>query len=382
MRTDARTRRACALLLAAACLFGPPAAAANCEIDEVLSVRDKLGGLDRFAASGCMGENADPSAITQRVAAGLAEIKTDARTEAELAERRDALVALLDEILLSLSASDVNRAGQSWQSHAAVTLGELREARSEIVAFEPRIPAAYWSRIEYGFFEQPTTGDFLIDYEADVDGACGADAGPADCRAAVGAAIALIRHVRLVERVLANQVRERLSLLHAELVTLDGQWEYYFEKARSQYYWEFIANNAIYDPPDDELARPPAGQLILFHPTAAMEFAEGNNAEDDAFNAIGIVEVLGYNRLRWGDAATYSAWPVGGSFVVTWSPAVDGDNWGYGAMLHVRNDYSFGATRRDTGSGTETTWLFSVDLTKLFLEKSEQRKRLFRRLDP
>ena len=111
-----------------------------------------------------------------------------------------------------------------------------------------------------------------------------------------------------------------------------------------------------------------------------MEYVGSDATIDSAYNLVGIIDVIGYNRLRWKEDGPYSKWPLGASLVATYVPATPGDDFGYGLMIHVKNDFSFGATQRDTGAGTETTWLFSVDLTKLFLEKSAKAKKQFRSL--
>ena len=139
-----------------------------------------------------------------------------------------------------------------------------------------------------------------------------------------------------------------------------------------------MANNALYDPAGDSLARPPVGQLILLHPSAAMEYVSSNETVERAYNLVGIIDIVGYNRLRWKQDGPYSKWPLGASVVATYVPATSGDDFGYGLMVHVKNMYSFGATRRDTGAGTDTTWLFSVDLARLFLDKSAEARKQFR----
>ena len=173
------------------------------------------------------------------------------------------------------------------------------------------------------------------------------------------------------------ETRKRLSDIHDQLVKLDDEWSYYFNDARSQFSWEFIANNAIYNPPDDKFSAPPDGQLILLHPRAAVEYVSGNATVDSSYNLTGIVELIGYNRLRWRKDGPYSNWPLGISAVASWVPSTPGDDWGYGLMIHIKNDYSIGVTQRNTGAGDETTWIFSVDLNKLFLDKSEEAKKMF-----
>lgn len=366
----------CLLLIVFLC----PIAQANCGVDALAGTSNKLGKLDLMYNSGCFGGDQDPSPLTKAVRVGLQQVTDDAATETELAERRDQLLKLIVRIEGSL-ANAMTRMDNKWQGHATITISEMASAKDELRNFESTLRAMYWFRgQEYGFFEQPTTGTFLILYEADIDAACPTADMDDECRVALEALIELTRHIELVYQVLKNPVRERLQAIHAELVKLDAEWDYYFNDARSQFWWEFMANNSLYDPAGDSLARPPAGQLILLHPSAAMEYVSSNATVERAYNLVGIIDIVGYNRLRWKKNGPYSKWPLGASLVATYVPATSGDDFGYGLMVHVKNEFSFGATRRDTGAGTDTTWLFSVDLARLFLEKSAEAKKQFRSL--
>ncbi|MDX2422462.1 MAG: hypothetical protein QNK43_07290 [Amphritea sp.] len=366
----------CLLLLV--CLS--PIAEANCGVDALAGTSNKLGKLDIMYSNGCFGGEQDPGPLTKVVTRGLKKVTDDATNESELSERRNQLLALIVMIKGSLTNAMATM-DSKWQGYATITINEMASAKSELRNFESTVRASYWFRgQEYGFFEQPTTGTFLIPYEVDIDAACPVADMSNDCRAALESLIVLTRHINLVHQVLKNPVRERLHAIHTELVSLDAEWDYFFNDARSQFWWEFIANNALYDPAGDSLARPPAGQLILLHPNAAMEYVGSNATVEKAYNLVGIIDVIGYNRLRWREDDPYSKWPLGASLVATYVPATPGDDFGYGLMVHVKNEFSFGATRRDTGAGTETTWLFSVDLTKLFLEKSAEAKKHFRSL--
>jgi hypothetical protein len=310
----------------------------------------------------------------------LQQVTDNAESETELAERRNRLLEIIVQIEGSL-ANVMSTMDNIWQGYAAIIFSEITSAKEELRDFESTIRARYWFRgQDYGFFEQLTTGRFLIQYDADIDAACPTAEMSDNCRAVLESLVALTRHIDLVRQVLENPVREKLRELHTELVKLDAEWDYYFDDAKSQFWWEFIANNALYDPPGDSLARPPAGQLILLHPNAAIEYVDSSSNDDRAYNAIGIIEIIGYNRLRWDENGPYSEWPLGASLVTSYVPEARGDDFGFGFMMHVKNEYSFGATRRDTGDDTKTTWIFSVDLTRLFLNKSEEAKRKFRSL--
>ena len=360
-------------------VFVCPVAEASCGVEALDGEKNKVGSFyEMYASQGCFGGNQDTNHLTKSVKLGLQKVTDDASTELDLVERRNTLVELIVQIEGSLD-NEMSGMGSKWQNYAAIVIAEIVKAKSELRIFENTVRTRYWfPHQQYGFFEQPTTGVFLVPYEADIDAVCPAADMSNECRASLESLIVLIRHIELVRQVLENPVREKLHAIHVELVKLDAEWDYYFDETKSQFWWEFMANNSIYDPAGDLLARPPVDQLILLHPNAAMEYVDGNASVEDAYNLVGIIDVIGYNRLRWKEDDPYSEWPLGASIVATYVPATSGDDFGYGLMFHVKNKYSFGATRRDTGAGTDTTWLFSIDLTKLFLEKSAEAKKQFR----
>jgi hypothetical protein len=341
-----------------------------------------LQSLDSLVLDGCFGGSADDSLLSRSVRQTLNNLPEDMPTDSpQFVERRDTLLGLLLRIEGSLTES-MTHMDTNWRSHASITMEQLQSAKTEISDNESIVRATFWDRHpNYAFFEGPVTGEFLIVYEDDIRISCPDSEFSDSCQKSLSFAADLTRHVALVQQILRDPVRRRLAKIHQELTTLDAEWDYFFEEARSQFWWEFIANNVLYDPPGDELAKPPHGQLILFHPRAAVEYVSGGLAVERAYNLIGVVEVIGYNRLRWNKDGPYSQWPLGFSIVASYIPATPGDDWGYGFMLHVRNRYSLGVTRRDTGAGDETTWVFSVDLNRLFLAKSEEARALFKSLD-
>jgi hypothetical protein len=350
----------------------------TCEFQPRANPDTYLASLDTLAAQGCFGDSRDDSQISKEVIKGVAGINTNPESSDILSANKTRLLEILDQIKGSL-ISTMSKMDDKWKSYAAITLGELLSAKQEILDNKSTIRAVHWQRQpDYGFFEGDITGQYLIKYDSDIRMAC-SDIGFNDnCQNALRSIADLTRHIALVQTVLNNPVREQLAELHKELVKLDEQWDYYFDEARSQFWWEFTANNLLYNPPGNKFSAPPHGQLILFHPQAAVEYVGGDATVDKAYNLVGIVELVGYNRLRWRKGGAYSNWPVGISLIVSYVPATLGDDFGYGLMIHVKNNYSFGVTRRDTGVDEETTWVFSVDLNKLFLEKSLEARKWFR----
>jgi len=357
------------------------AAQAACEFQPRANPDVYLGSLDALVAQGCFGSANDESPVTKAVTQRVAAIDDNAANSEGLSARAGLLLELLDQIDGSLTGAMLDM-DETWRAYASITLSELGSAKREIANNESTIRAVYWHRHEdYGFFEGPVTGQYLIAYGTDIRRACPDAAFDDRCQSTLQSAGTLTRHVALVQKVLNNPVRERLAERHVQIAALDAEWDYYFDEARSQFWWEFLANNALYDPPGDQLAAPPDGQLILLHPRAAAEYVGGGATVQEAYNLVGIVELVGYNRLRWEKEGPYSDWPVGVSLIASYVPAAQGENFGYGLMIHVKNNYSIGATRRDTGAGDETTWLFSVDLNKLFINKSAEARNLFRSIE-
>ena len=189
-------------------------------------------------------------------------------------------------------------------------------------------------------------------------------------------------------------------------VKLDKQWDYYFGNARSQYIWELKFNSWRYDKQliqrckdeknsalegwelqkfckdrkDVKLSQPPIGQWILLHPTAALEYVGSDEAGNSSTGAVAIVEIFGYNRFASKNGSP-KKWPVGGSLITTVSLDNNGDRFGYGAMLHLRNNLSIGVARRDFAGESEWTWILSADLGKLLTKTTEEAKEKLQFLD-
>lgn len=231
---------------------------------------------------------------------------------------------------------------------------------------------------------------------------------PVHCEDAYDSLGGLVRYARLTQATLRRLVVRGEDFV-AELeraAVVDRKWDAYFEQGRSQYIWELGLNSwrfkrklkaqcgKAYEkeakPGEDEqefcerytaarLPEPPATQWILFHPNAAVEIADDGRGDATSFGAVAVVELVGYNRLEWRDDSVVS-WPLGVSIIATISPESRGQTLGWGGMIHINNTYSIGFARRDLGSGAETTWLVSVDLSELFLETQQKARRTFRRL--
>lgn len=364
----------------AATAFSGPANAQSCEFSPAPSSEAYLGQLDRLNAQGCYGRARDDDSLTRDVVQRLSALEREPATLEHLEAVRDRLLELLTAIHADLARSGVALQAP-WDAYDGVLRDQLRAVTDEVRLLNAGISAEVWRRDGYGFFERPGNDRFLIHYETDVRADCRSTELTEECRRTLAAVARLTRYINLVHRILQLPVRVELERFHREVVKLDEQWDYYFEEARSQYYWELLANGALYQPADDRLAGPPDSQLVLFHPTAAMEYVGSGPQNESAYDVVAVVELIGYNRWSYSADSFLARWPFGVSAVATYTPETTGDRVGYGAMIHIKHDYSIGATRRDTGAGTETTWLLSVDLTKLFLDKSSEVRRRFRGIE-
>ena len=365
-----------------------------CDFSSYKESSNRVGLLSSNVADWCYGGANDQSPLTKRVLALLSSLDKSATTQEALLRNQKKLLEALDLVKGSLETSAGN-SPQSWRTYIAVTINELEEARAKIASSEGVAEHRHWQRSEDGFFEQPSTGTYLVPYGQDLMNACDASSWSPECEDALKQTIVLTRHIALVHRILEHPLQMRLRQLGNQLATLDEEWDYYLNEARSQFWWEFVLNGNRFDPDCEAanqrcvdvsfdsqsgefLARPPSDQIIFMHPSVAMEYADGGPLVETSYNVAGIIEVLGYNRFRWGSSSGYSNWAIGASLIATWVPSGPGDDWGYGLMVHIKNDYSFGAVRRDTGFGTDTVFMFSIDLNKLFLSKSAEETKLFR----
>lgn len=359
----------------------PVAGAQECEFKEAGSPTGYLAQISRMSApgAGCFAGPRDTSTLYETVKSRLANFEKEPATREQVQKIRDELIAILRLVQTDVTRRLLAR-GDPWDRYAGIMLGELSTAIEEIRRLRPVVRAEYWQPVsdpKYGFFEQKETGVLLIVYEDQIVEDCGADFSDL-CRRTLDSAGNLERYAAIVRRVLQLPVRATLDEIYKQVSALDDQWDYYFGQARSQYFWESMANNAIYDPPGNRLAGPPDAQLILFHPTVAMEYVGSGPQNESAYDAVGIVELIGYNQWSYKAGSFLKRWPLGISAVATYTPETTGDRVGYGAVIHIKQNLSIGATRRDTGDGTETTWLLSVDFMKLFLEKSAEEKEAFR----
>ncbi len=363
-------RRASALLWLSALLIaaGPAVRAADCQLGDP---SDNPFGAQILAlrASGCFSTARDESPLAK----GVKELIARADS-AEGPERSDALI----EALLKLGAKvDSERASaeEPWPANYQLVADRLAVEVMNIP--QPGSGQTYWEPEGHRFF-QIADGDWLLDYGPILDGAC-ADPSAPRCRAAADEALELNRLAGLIHEVLAAEAQSRNRPFAAAVGNLKKQWDYYFDEARSQYWWELAINSSRYSARDTELAMPPPDQLIVLHPMVALEYVGGGAENETSYDTVALAEIIGYNRLRWHAADKEMAkTPIGLSLVATYTPDNTGDHVGWGLLLHFKNTWTVGATRRDTGAGDDTTWIVSADLLKGVLKKTNEARGWFR----
>jgi hypothetical protein len=359
-------------------LISVPTYADKCDFSNTSNTNyvHELG--DRYDDA-CYGDSADENLLSKAVNEWASDSTTKLRTTEEVAKLQASALQQLENIDSNLRAAR-GLGDTQWRSIFDVTLGHLSEARRLLGDYDHGLRAAEWEVDDLRIL------DNSLDLKPPVGAAC--SSGYDDvCRATLVAAGSLLRGVELTHTVLNKLVAKvKIAPLYEGVAVLDSQWDDYFEKGRSQYIWELAFNSWRYSKSleGDNLQPPPAGQWILLHPTAAVEYVESDENGDSQYNAVAIIEVLGYNRLRWGSDGLLSKFPLGVSAITTISLSDKGDRFGYGGMIHINNKFSLGAAKRDSGSGSgsgkETVWFLSVDLGELFRNNDESVKKTFRRL--
>lgn len=325
----------------------------------------------------CFGRKNDIHPLAKRILSFVNQPSPEMRTTDEVEALRTAATAHLQLIEESLSSAAIG-AQSPWDSTFAVVQSRLGEAHAQVAALDSRVTPAFWEYDDLSFFDR------ALKLSPAIHDAC-TDPDSASCGRATTAATAIVRHANLAHAVLNHALATlRLPEVYKEVAALDDQWDDYFKNGRSQYVWELLINSWRYERQlckggsrekcGSILAPPPTGQLIVLHPSAALEYVR--NAEDD-YNAVAIIELIGYNRWSKSNSGL-GKFAIGASLIATVSLDGQGDRLGWGAMVHVNNKYSFGAARRHLGMGTETVWLISVDLGKLITNVDAQAKNAFR----
>lgn len=334
-----------------------------------------LGDLAVARSKDCFGGSADTHPLAVKI---VSIQKCDVTKREDLLKLRRQLSDASREIEAA-SNTLATRAPPEWAAVVTPLGLELQKSTNELQDIEGISAAEYWDWNDHEALQQ-ANGQFLVAYGPILEAKCPAGGG-SDCANALAVAVEVNRFVNLSKRLHQCAGHDRLTRVRKRLAELDADWDKYFFGTRSQYIWELGINSARFKGRDDVFAEPPSDQLIVAHPGITFEYVGGGAQNDEAYDAILMAELLGYNRFKWPDRkdGKPSRLPaLGLSIVGTYSPDNDGEHVGYGVMLHVNNIYSFGVARRDTGAGDETVYLLSADLMKIVLKPSEFSMEKFR----
>ena len=217
-------------------------------------------------------------------------------------------------------------------------------------------------------------------YEFGVQGPCAVGADP--CAVAVDHSFRLLRHARIVERVVDLVVNlPATSALADSLAMFDDRWKAYFTDARSQLGWELWLNgrwyravkNERYCPSRGGFCEPPSRQWILLHPSLALEYVSGTAPGARVDESL-VLELFGVNRWSWDKGAAMRN-AVGASLVVSASDRSSLPTFGYGVLIHLRQTYSIGATMRGSRWGV----VVSYDLWRRAEGEVQQARATFER---
>ena len=207
-----------------------------------------------------------------------------------------------------------------------------------------------------------------------VDAACAAES--AECTTAFETTKEVLRVARLTRSALLKYELPALKSLLAENLKREKSWDDYFERARSQYFWELALNSLLMRETRPEITpgvrggfrAVPTSQILFLHPHVAMEYAS-EEAEGNKINPTVLMDVIGYNRWSW-KADGSMGFAFGASFIISAADHVTTDDIALGFMVHVNHSMSAGLV---FGSDKPTI-VMSADAAKLWAKASEAAK--------
>jgi len=365
------SRSSLCLLVVACLLLGISATGAlaasrpNCTKQEKESLQKNLPlkiVLANLYATGCLGGEQAKGPATGR--------KAFLKPDLEQSERQQQGLKSLDLLLEEGERLLKKQEDSSLQS----LLGKIGEARTLLVMERMGstiLKPGYW---DFQWDDNRLPGPEIGPDPGYRDPACKGEPSGA-CKDSYEKAKNFLSFSYAAWRVTDYLNRPILTSVHAHLETLDKQWDSYFNEARSQFPWELLLNGYLYGrkiADERGLQAPPESQLILLHPSPALEYV---SAADDGsrFEPAVVIELLGYNRWSWNGGRQKNPW--GGSLIASVSDRAGVDNWGYGGMVHYKNTFSLGVSSRDGDLGV----FVSVDLGKWINKYSEKTRNAYQR---
>jgi hypothetical protein len=235
-----------------------------------------------------------------------------------------------------------------------------------------RSPDEEWRPMRLSLF---AGGDDEVKLDSLLDARCaspGADCDQAQSDVAVLVTAAV--QVRTVLDVPWTNAR-RATVYH--IASLDRRWTSYLAGARAMYPWEMALNGWLTARRYHRrgFVEPPGGQLLFLHPDAGFQHAR--HGSERLENTV-VLEGLGYYAWRWNADDEMSP-AFGASYALAW----DGDTGrplSHGVLVHLPRNWSAGVVWKRVEGSTQTRYLMTGDVGKLFTRRSELARQLVDRV--
>lgn len=238
-----------------------------------------------------------------------------------------------------------------------------------IASLEGGRPPQNFDKNDWHVSPQGTIGHTLYDFRQSLLTPVCADTASSACAQATRIAAEAVRTAYLVQGVAQYSHLDDLHDGYVHVSRLLKQWEVYSTETRPQLIHELWVNSRLYEKTKGEgMTSPPDSQVILVHPSVAMEYVHGAD-KGSRFQPALLIEWAGYNRWTWKDRNSTqmeNAW--GGSLVSSVSDRAGTTSMGHGFVIHYKHVYSFGVTRH----GGDTGIFVSMDVQKLLMNKQEK----------
>ncbi len=328
--------------------------------DQVDPADDPIGAFDDLLGQAAMGGGGCDSDLCRAIDSWEG---TDASRE-----KTEQAVRLLDQIRESALALPPDLPGVATLQRHLVEWQQLM-ARADILT----LPTSVWAPANFVLF--PNRRGEEVDFEQEFQQRCPDSV--SQCQAVFETSACVYTHAVLQRRVLLEMLQEDREETVAYLHRLNNRWQTFNSGGRALFPWELGVNSVVHNRQFSQrgFVEPPRYQISLLHPSVALEYQDSSEGElDEAL----VLELLGFYRWRWGgdDAATMTR-PFGVSAIASWTGA---DELGYGVMIHLPKNWSFGVTRREIAGKDETTYLLSVDLGKFLVDERKLREKLIGKL--
>lgn len=366
-------RTICVLLIA--CAFNPNAGQAeeaSCATPAGFQQME-VNALDAGGAPialrvlrNCLGDpGGDTAAVVESFGKLLKDPAKDATGRVEQVQR---VLALLEAY--STSRVAVGADVDAWQ-RVAIQLREEKEAvataQSNGIAVADVLTDRFW---KIPATPEPVLGGGTIQpfapFECPASGECPTYLSRKD----------LLRVFRLTYRLQGFAAWPELSAQLADAKLQTSRWDSYFHKTLPQYWWEVIANGSRMGdtlcPKDSNgmqigFCSVPTNQIILLHPSAALQWNDGADKTGDLKTAF-LIEVFGRNSWKWNKAevAAQRGWSVVAAYS---SSGEQSSRWSYGLMGHLAGSYSVAVTTSGDG---DVSVILNVKLAEKFFAQKEK----------